>query len=104
MRSNPSAPQLSLTHPKRAGAIVGIATLAVFMIAVAGGGMADAAGSCAMNFYRCALNNGGRVDPVHPGCCWNLSTACPAHFYKCSLNRGGRVDSQNPDCCWDLTR
>jgi hypothetical protein len=62
------------------------------------------AASCPTNFYRCALNNGGRVDPAHPGCRWNLRTDCPAHFYKCSLNQRGKVDSKHPGCCWDLTR
>ncbi|MCB1460843.1 MAG: hypothetical protein KDJ23_13730 [Rhodoblastus sp.] len=46
--------------------------LAVAIIATAAG-VAEAR-ECRVNYYKCDLNRGGRVDPAHPGCCWNLRT------------------------------
>ena len=48
-----------------------LAALAVGMITVTDISTADAQ-VCRKNYYRCDLNRGGRIDPEHPGCCWNL--------------------------------
>lgn len=34
--------------------------------------LAVPAAACPRNFYRCSLNAGGKLDPAHPDCCWNL--------------------------------
>lgn len=81
--------------------------LAVALIAVAASNVAEAR-ECRVNYYKCDLNRGGRIDPDNPGCCWSPAagkphvTACPRNFYKCDLNRGGRVDPAHPGCCWNL--
>ena len=82
--------------------------LAVAMLAMAGGGASIAAGGpqCATNYYSCALNKGGQIDPANPGCCWNTIgkpnknlLVCPKGYYKCDLNRDGKLDSKHPGCC-----
>ena len=64
---------------------------------------------CRTNYYACSLNEGGRIDPANPGCCWSPAAgrpskaACPPNFYKCDLNAGGKVDPAHPGCCWNCT-
>jgi hypothetical protein len=49
-----------------------LAALAAGMITVVGDASTANAQECRKNYYRCDLNAGGRVNPEHPGCCWNL--------------------------------
>jgi hypothetical protein len=73
---------------------------------LAGGGTANAQ-QCAKNYYSCALNKGGKLDPNNPDCCWNAlgkgnfkqASSCAKGFYKCDLNAGGKLDAAHPGCC-----
>ncbi len=88
----------------RAGSLM--AAMAVAVVAVTAG-VAAAGDACRTNYYRCAMNNGGRLDPANPGCCWNPIAGkgninlqvCPRNFYKCDLNRDGSLDPTRPGCC-----
>lgn len=42
--------------------------------------------------------------PAPPKTASDGKALCPQHFYRCALNRGGRIDPAHPDCCWDLTK
>ncbi len=44
----------------------------------------------------CGSDSNRRPAAARPG-------ACPKHFYRCSLNAGGKIDPKHPGCCWDLT-
>jgi diguanylate cyclase (GGDEF)-like protein len=52
------------------GAGILMAAMAMAVVAVTAG-VAAARDACRTNYYRCAMNNGGRLDPANPGCCWN---------------------------------
>jgi hypothetical protein len=88
------------------GRRAGILVAAMAVVAVTAG-VAAARDACRTNYYRCAMNNGGRLDPANPGCCWNPVAGkgninlqvCPRGFYKCDLNRDGSLDPKRPGCC-----
>ena len=93
---------MGLVRPARIAWLIGVA------LVVAGASTSVDARECRVNYYKCDLNRGGRIDPANPGCCWSPAagkphvSACPHNFYKCDLNKGGRVDPAHPGCCWNL--
>ncbi|VFU10274.1 exported hypothetical protein [Methylocella tundrae] len=85
-----------------------LTTLVAVIITMLGNASAVNAQECRTNYYACSLNEGGRIDPANPGCCWSpaagrpYKAVCPRNFYKCDLNAGGKVDPDHPGCCWNL--
>ena len=60
----------------------------------------DSPVSCPKHYYKCNLNAGGKVDPKHPGCCWDLTTDPPkapvVEYKKCPNGERVPVSSKCP--------